>query len=125
MDAEVFEILQPGLAATLQDHGRSGWRRFGVPPSGAMDRHAADWANRLLDNCLEVPVLELLLQGAKFKALLNVWIAITGAEMETNVPTWRAVRLRAGDMVEFTRNRSGVWGYLAVEGGFVGPRYLG
>ena len=125
MGPEVFEVLDPGLGATLQDGGRSGWRRFGVPPSGAMDDHAAQWANRLLDNPFEAPVLELLLQGAKARALSDTWIAVTGADAETNVATWRAVRVRDGDLIQFPRNRSGTWIYLAVEGGFEGRRWLG
>jgi allophanate hydrolase subunit 2 len=69
MSCEVFEILEPGLCVTLQDRGRAGWRRFGVPPGGAMDEHAAQWANRLLENPLDAPVVEFALQGASLKAL--------------------------------------------------------
>ncbi len=125
MSAHLLEVLDPGLGATFQDRGRAGWRRFGVPPSGAMDDHAAGWANVLLDNSPTAPVVELLLQGAKFLALHDCWIAVCGADAEASVPTWRAVRLRANDEIRFPRNRSGVWTYLAVEGGFDAPLQLG
>jgi biotin-dependent carboxylase-like uncharacterized protein len=125
MNEEVFEMLAPGLGATLQDRGRVGWRRFGVPPGGAMDEHAAQWANRLLDNGPDAPVVEFLLQGAKLKVVRDVWIAITGSEAGVNVPTWRAVRMKENCLLHFPINRSGVWFYLAVEGGFEGPRLLG
>ena len=85
MGDPVFEILDPGIAATLQDSGRIGWRRFGVPPGGVMDEHAAHWANRLLDNPSGAPVVEFLLQGAKLKALRGTWIALGGAAA-ANVP---------------------------------------
>jgi biotin-dependent carboxylase-like uncharacterized protein len=125
MGPKVFEILEPGLGATLQDGGRPGWRRFGVPPSGAMDDHAAHWANRLLDNAPDVPVVEFLLQGAKLRALCESWIAVTGADADASVPTWRAVRTREDDVLQFPASRSGVWIYLAVESGFEGLRWLG
>src|SRR5207247_2580066 len=88
MGPKVFEILEPGLGATLQDRGRPGWRRFGVPPGGAMDDHAARWANRLLDNSPDAPVVEFLLQGAKLRALAETWIAVTGADAEDSVGSY-------------------------------------
>jgi biotin-dependent carboxylase-like uncharacterized protein len=125
MTEDVFEIIEPGLGATLQDRGRSGWRRFGVPPGGVMDDHAALWANRLLDNPPGAPVIELLLQGARLRARRDVWIALTGADAAATVPTWRAVPVSAGRLIELPHNRSGVWSYLAVEGGFAGETRLG
>jgi allophanate hydrolase subunit 2 len=125
MANEVFEILDVGWGATLQDQGRSGWRRFGVPPSGAMDDHAMDWANRLLDNPSTAPALELLWQGARLRVLRGLWIVLTGADAQANVPTWRTVRVKRHDVLDFPHNRSGVWSYLAVEGGFDSECILG
>jgi biotin-dependent carboxylase-like uncharacterized protein len=125
VNSEVFRVLDPGLGATLQDQGRFGWRGFGVPASGAMDDHAAECANRLLDNQADAPVLELLLQGAKLVALSKAWIAITGADAEANVSTWRTVRVSSQEVLQFPRSHSGIWVYLAVEGGFQATRLLG
>lgn len=125
MNLEVLDVLDPGLSATFQDSGRFGWRRHGVPSSGAMDDHAAAWANRLLDNPLNSPVVELLLQGAKLALRQDTWLAITGADADANVPMWEVVRLPAGNIVQFPQNRSGVWIYIAVESGFDAPGLLG
>ena len=125
MSSDVLQILSPGLGVTLQDRGRLGWRRFGVPCGGAMDEHAALWANRLLDNPSGAPLLELLLQQARLAALQDVWIAVTGAEAQATVPTWRAVRVKTGEVIAFRQNRCGVWTYLAIEGGFAAPTFLG
>jgi len=125
MRQEIFEVLEPGLGATLQDRGRAGWRRFGVPPGGAMDEHSALWANRLLENAPEAPVVEFLLQGAKLRVLRDAWVAVTGADAAANVPTWRPVRMKQGEALEFPKRRSGVWIYLAVDGGLEGQRWLG
>ncbi len=123
--APAFEIIAPGLLATVQDGGRAGWRRFGVPASGAMDYHAAEEANRLVGNDPTAPVLELLLQGAKLRVLCDVTLAITGANADATVPMAEAIKLTTGQGIEFPRNRSGVWIYVAVAGGLVGERLLG
>ena len=90
-----------------------------------MDPHAAEWANRLLDNPPGAPVLELLLQGARLEVLRDCWIAITGADAGTAAPVWRAHHANTGEVIEFPRGRSGVWTYVAVAGGFAAPRWLG
>lgn len=118
-------MVDPGLGATLQDQGRPGWRRFGVPLSGAMDDHAAACANRLLDNPTEAPVLELLMQGAVLRLRRAAWIAITGADMAARVPRWRSLHVSGGETIQFPRQRQGVWAYVAIENGFDAPRWLG
>ncbi|MBI1842728.1 MAG: biotin-dependent carboxyltransferase [Verrucomicrobia bacterium] len=90
-----------------------------------MDPHAAGWANQLLGNPPDSPVLELLLQGAKIAALRPVWAAVTGARANANVPLWRVVRMDADDMITFGASQSGVWTYIAIEGGFVDEPVLG
>jgi len=125
MTKPVLQILQPGLGATIQDVGRPGWRRFGVPVSGAMDGHAALWANRLVGNAPEAPVAEFLLQGARLIVLREVWLAVTGADAFATVSTWRPVQVEAGDVISFPHNRSGTWFYLAIAGGLAADRILG
>ncbi len=125
MSLEVFKVIDPGLGATVQDQGRRGWQRFGIPPSGVLDDHAAGWANKLLENPAGAPVLELLLQSARLSVLRDCWIAVTGADTESNISPWRAVRVEQGTSIEFRHNRSGVWIYLAVEGGFEADSLFG
>src|SRR5262249_39708212 len=71
------------------------------------------------------PVLELLLQGGKLSVLQDVWVAITGADAETNVTLWRSTLLKQGQVLEFRHPRAGVWVYLAVEGGFDSKLFFG
>lgn len=121
----VLRVVDSGLGAWIQDRGRPGWRRFGVPSSGWMDAHAAECANRLLENESSSPVIELLLQGGKFEVLQDVWISICGADVKCTIPTWRASHLEKREVISFRENRSGVWIYLAVEGGFAVPEVFG
>jgi biotin-dependent carboxylase-like uncharacterized protein len=114
----VLEIRNPGLLATIQDAGRAGWRRYGIPPGGAMDRHALCLANRLLDNPPDVPVLECL-QGARLVALERVDIALAGA---WGAKAWTA---KPGDTIDFPGHLGGVWHTLALPGGILGDTFLG
>lgn len=122
----VLELVSAGLGASLQDQGRLRWKRFGVPPGGAMDDHAARWANILLGNPLNAPVLELPLHGAIVRALAPIDIALTGAAPAIDDDTrWRTWSLEPGDEVQIQPSPAGVWTYLAARGGFSAPRWFG
>jgi biotin-dependent carboxylase-like uncharacterized protein len=122
---DIIEVVKTGMGASIQDLGRPGWKHFGVPPSGAMDRHSAIWANRLVGNPDELPVIELLMQGAELRMLVTRRVAVTGAEADAEIPTWHARLMRAGDHLSFRHNRKGLWTYVAVQGGFHAPVVLG
>lgn len=115
---DILEVIRPGLMASIQDGGRPGWRRYGIPPGGAMDRGAWRQASRLLDNPEGTAVLECL-QGTRLIALETVELAAAGV--------WgaRAWRASAGEIIEFPAALAGVWHYLAVPGGFEAERFLG
>jgi KipI family sensor histidine kinase inhibitor len=119
----VLRVLASGAGLAVQDLGRPGFARFGVPPGGAMDPHAAAWANRLLDNPPSAPVLELCLQGQRLEVLEDGWFAVAGSA--GGVMGGSAYRRRAGEVLEFPPGPSGVWSYLALPGGFGGSTVLG
>jgi biotin-dependent carboxylase-like uncharacterized protein len=121
----VLEVLAAGAGMSLQDFGRRGWKRFGIPPGGAMDLESARRANLLVGNDAGAPVVELLFTGAKFLVLSSSELAIAGAEVECEWPTWRNFRVEPGREISFGPLRSGVWSYLAVRGGFAASRWFG
>jgi biotin-dependent carboxylase-like uncharacterized protein len=125
MTTEVCQIEAVGMRMSIQDAGRDGWARYGVPISGAMDRHATTWANRLLANDPGAPVLELLGRGARLKFLRETWIAVTGAGTVPPARAWRAAHIPRGEIVAFSEPGQGLWTYVAIEGGFDSPRWLG
>jgi biotin-dependent carboxylase-like uncharacterized protein len=110
----VLEVEHTGLGLSLQDKGRTGWKQYGVPPGGAMDHHAARWANRLVGNRDDAAVLEMLMQGARLRVLADCLLA-----------HWEAKIFRAGDVLHFPENQSGLWSYLGVAGGFDERPFLG
>lgn len=114
---EGLEVLSPGLLTTVQDGGRPGWRRFGIPPGGVMDRGAWHRANRLLHNKLDCPVLECL-QGTRLRVLHETAVATAGA---WGALAWTA---RPGEVIEFPASLAGVWHVLALPGGIAAERFL-
>lgn len=120
-----LRVLSSGIGLSLQDLGRPGFARFGVPPGGAMDPAAAVWANRLLDNPAQAAVLELCLQGQRLEVIGDGWLAVTGSSAPRGHARNSAFRVRAGDVLEFGPGPAGVWTYLAIPGGFGGPAVLG
>ncbi|MFO8026347.1 MAG: biotin-dependent carboxyltransferase family protein [Opitutales bacterium] len=120
-----LKILSPGSGLALQDAGRVGWLRYGVPQGGAIDRHAMQAANQLLGNRPDAPLLEIFRQGARFKLLDDMWIALAGADFCPAVAAWSAVELKAGEVIECSAKASGLFAYLAVPGGFVAERWFG
>ncbi|MGZ8265804.1 MAG: allophanate hydrolase, partial [Burkholderiales bacterium] len=76
----MIEIIEPGPQTTVQDLGRFGQLRYGIPPSGPMDRHAFILANRLAGNEDGAAALECTLIGPRFRVHAECAIAVTGAE---------------------------------------------
>ena len=50
MSTPAIEILEAGLLTTVQDKGRYGYQRFGMPVAGAMDVFALRVGNALVGN---------------------------------------------------------------------------
>jgi len=119
MITDVLEVLATGAGLSIQDGGRSGWKRFGLPPGGAMDHTAAARANRLAGNAADVPVVEMLLAGARFRALGPVVLGFA------DLAGGRGFSVGEGEVIDFGRPRAGVWSYLAIGGGLDGERWFG
>ena len=124
------EIVSAGLQTTIQDLGRFGYGRYGVPPSGALDSFSLRIANRLVDNSEKSACLEITLMGLQLKALTDVCLAVTGADLQSKVnhqplQMWRSHVLHKGDTLSFIGPRSGCRAYIAFSGGIVTPLVLG
>ena len=90
-----------------------------------MDEDSARKANLLVGNEEDAPVLELLFTGARFRVLGAAEFSITGAAVASNRPQWRNFLGDVGEEISFGELRSGVWTYLAVQGGFAASRWFG
>jgi antagonist of KipI len=126
----MIRILDAGALTTIQDLGRAGQLRYGIPPSGPMDRDAFVLANRLVGNTDGAAGLECTLMGPRFEVTTPCAIAITGATMPITInghstSMWRTIALPAGDVVKLGAATHGVRAYVAFSGGLDVPRVLG
>ena len=81
----MIKILDAGPQTTVQDLGRTGQMRYGIPPSGPVDRFAFVLANRLAGNPDAAAALECTLIGPRFEVTTAGAIAVTGADMPVSV----------------------------------------
>lgn len=128
----MITVLEPGLQCTVQDAGRPGWERFGLPPGGAMDPAALRTGNRLCGNLPGLAGLEFFRAGPVLWAGCDITVALTGVEGSLEVGTHRfgagrSVLVRAGERVRVKTQPGGdgCWGYLAFAGGLEPPAVLG
>ncbi|MHA7239622.1 5-oxoprolinase subunit C family protein [Arthrobacter sp. TMS1-12-1] len=125
-----FDILEPGLATSVQDRGRFGHYNVGIPQGGAMDQLSASMANALVGNTAGDAVLECAYLGPRFTTDTDAVIAVTGAPVEvrvngTPVDEWSRLSLAAGDEVSFGMLSGGTRYYVAARGGIDVPEVLG
>jgi biotin-dependent carboxylase-like uncharacterized protein len=126
----VIEVADGGLLTTVQDLGRFGYQRYGVPTSGAMDLFALRAANRLVGNPDGAACLEITLVGPRLRFLAPATIAVTGADLDARLgsgrmATWQSVLVERGAELWFAGPKSGVRAYLAVAGSLDVPLVLG
>jgi antagonist of KipI len=127
---KVFQLLTGGLFTTVQDLGRYGYLRYGVPISGAMDTFSLVIANWLVGNSPKDACLEITLVGPELRALEKTQIALTGGDISPrinrrNVPMWQTLTVQEGDLVSFGKMQSGCRAYVSIGGGIETPVVLG
>src|SRR5262249_23645096 len=62
-----IRIIDPGPQTTVQDLGRPGQLRYGIPQSGPIDRASFVLANRLVRNADSAAGLECTVLGPRFE----------------------------------------------------------
>lgn len=124
-----LKVVKPGIYSLLQDHGRFGYQSQGITNGGSMDEYAARWANRLLGNSAQAPLIETTMGNLVLESDLHSVIAITGADQHFKIngklrANWSIHIIGPGDQIQFGWPARGVRGYLAVAGGFnVSPEF--
>ncbi len=126
---KAFEVVNPGVYTTIQDLGRTGFMKYGVPASGVSDSFSAKVANLLVGNKPEAAVLETTLFRLDLLSLEGLTMAITGGDLSPTVnkeplPMWQAVAVKKGDRIAFKARKKGFRAFLAARGGFEGAKFL-
>lgn len=120
-----LEVLSPGAFASVQDLGRRGYRRMGVPWAGALDLGLMRLANALAGNAPGQPVIECFDGGQQFSArggALRVAVAgdvaveLHSAGERRVFPAWRSFTLADGEQLRLGRMPRGRIAIVALAG---------
>ena len=119
---KAIKVIKGGPLTTVQDEGRVGYQKFGMPVAGAMDKFSYKMANLLVDNKENEAALEFTMMGPELKFMEDAVIAITGANAEAKIDgkpitMWRSVYVKKGSVLSFSRTQSALRGYIAFKSG--------
>lgn len=125
----MIEVLSSGVYSSIQDIGRFGFRKHGVPISGAMDQKSFLIANQLLGNQAYAASFEVYLHGLELLFHEHTFIAITGADVIAKlegkiIPNYSRVKISRGNRLIIDSCKSGLFSYLAVQGGVISETVL-
>jgi biotin-dependent carboxylase-like uncharacterized protein len=123
-------LIRSGIASTIQDSGRAGHQRNGIPPSGAMDNYALRAGQYCFGHGDNEAALEFAYGDLAFVTSHNCRFIVTGAP---TVVTIGNTERDSGKIEEAVENQvvtvkprgQGIYSYLHVEGGFDTPLQLG
>lgn len=120
-----LEIVSPGAFASLQDGGRHGFRRIGVPWAGVLDRRLMRIANALADRDENAPVIEcfdgglhVVAHGGAVKLAVagDAVVEVDGPDGRRQLAPWRSVTIAEGEALRVRKMGSGRIAMVAVVG---------
>ena len=112
-----LKVIKSSPLVTIQDFGRFGYRRYGIPQSGAMDKEFMVAANRMVGNPDGAPVVEFAMGGLKLVAEERTSVSVVGAPAFVNDGKIEAnaIILEKRDVLEINPPDY-VYGYLGIGG---------
>lgn len=127
---KTLTILKPGLYTSIQDGGRFGYRKYGVPVSGALDQWSAAMANALVNKHPSSALLEITFPGPAIELNSDTIIALSGADLSPaingkEIQMNSAIEVRKGQILTFGRNNYGSRSYLAFKNDIISEKVLG
>ncbi|SHJ06893.1 biotin-dependent carboxyltransferase family protein [Aquimarina spongiae] len=117
-------VLKPGLYTTIQDRGRFGFAKYGVPQSGAMDQFSFEFANLLLGNYKNDACIEWVIQPPTLQFNSDTRICLTGAEVDAflnnqEVEMYQQITVSKNDILTLKSCRNNIYGYVGIRNGFL------
>lgn len=118
----MIKVLHSGIYLSVQDLGRIGVAKKGIPQGGVLDSYAAKMANALLKNNVSDAVIEITFGLGKFEFTTDTIICLVGGDFSpklnaTSIAMNAIVEVKKGDVLLFGKRNYGVRVYLAVKGG--------
>ncbi|MEM9607873.1 MAG: biotin-dependent carboxyltransferase family protein [Actinomycetota bacterium] len=120
MTGAAIEVIRAGPMVTVQDAGRPGLLRYGIPASGPVDRlgHAA--ANVACGNEPGAAAVEVSAGGAELRPDVALTFGFADAALTVSdravSTSWGAVTVAAGEVITVRPVRGRRWAYLATTG---------
>jgi antagonist of KipI len=126
----MIEVIEPGAFTTVQDLGRPGFGRWGVPPSGAMDAIGLRAANLACGNEQDAAGLECTIAGPVLRFETDAVVAIGGSVFSSTldgepVPHLAAFRVHPSQTLSVGRTTGGARCTICVRGGLATEVLLG
>lgn len=123
-----IEILEPGLLTSIQDTGITGFQKYGIGQSGAMDQISFALANQICGNEKNAACLETTLAGPSIRFVTACDFAITGAVFENatldgmRIEMNKKISAKAGSLLSCGFASKGLRSYIAFSGGLLVPK---
>jgi biotin-dependent carboxylase-like uncharacterized protein len=120
------KVKKGGFLTTVQDLGRIGYQKFGMPVAGVMDNFSYRVANFLVGNNEGEAVLEATLLGPELEFGCDMSFAVTGANMKPmlngkEISMWESYKVTKGDILSLGVVTSGLRAYIAFSGSIEVP----
>lgn len=131
MSPAQLRVASAGPLVSVQDRGRAGLMRYGVPASGPMDRQSFAIANAALRNPESAAGIEVSLGGLTLECLAGaVLLAVAGGGFVVEAGgarggSWQVLRLKAGQRLVIRPGPWGSWTYIGFAGRLRLPEWLG
>jgi biotin-dependent carboxylase-like uncharacterized protein len=118
----VIAILHPGIYCSVQDQGRFGHTKIGVPQAGCADTYAAKMANVLLKNHEKDALIEITFGQGEFKFTSDTYICLTGGDFSPKlngklIKMQSVYFIKKDSVLSFGKRVYGARVYLSVQGG--------
>lgn len=126
-----IRIIKPGPFTTIQDTGRYGFQRYGVPVGGSMDRFAAAMAKILCGTSWDAAVLEISFPGTKLFFDEDHLVSFTGGgamactEDGEALPLNRTIFIPQYTVIDTRYHEEGSRLYMGIDGGIDVPAVMG
>ena len=123
-----IKILEPGLLTSIQDSGITGFQKYGIGQSGAMDQTSFALANQICGNEKNAACLETTLAGPSIRFVTACDFAITGAVCENatldgmRIEMNKKISAKAGSLLSCGFASKGLRSYIAFSGGLLVPK---
>ncbi len=125
----MIKVLHPGIYNTIQDQGRFGFAKLGVPLAGAIDAYAAEFGKAIVGGKTSDAVIEITFGQGKFQFMETTIFCLTGGDFSPTldgdpIGMNRLYNAETTAVLSFGKRNYGAITYLAVQGGVQTDRVL-